>query len=159
MTPIVTKTTTVITVLGVLSTLTGCALIGGTRMQPEEAKQEAVAFLRESMQHEKLDWPAVPEPVATECAGGADGVRFEYMITVDSKIDPERLARSYEAFWRSKGLNVRPAEEDFGKYGIVYGATARADGKPWGAFEFSQRGVNLYAYSQCVDGSPNDYEE
>lgn len=161
MRPIITTTTTttVISVLGVLSMLAGCALLReGVRIGPDQARQEAVAFLRESMLHERLEWPAVPEPVATECGGGAAGVRFEYMVVVESQIDPERLARSDESFWRSKGLNVRPAEEDSGEYGTVYGATARAGGKPWGAFELSQRGVNLYAYSQCVDGSPDDYE-
>lgn len=152
------KTMSIITVLGLLSTLAGCAATEGARMTPDEAKQEAVAFLRESMLHERLDWPDVPEPVATRCAGGAEGVRFEYMATADANVDPERLARSYEHFWRSKGLNVRPAEEDFGEYGTLYGATARADGKPWGAFEFSRKGVNLYAYSQCVSGSPSDYD-
>ncbi|MGG7308274.1 hypothetical protein ACQXVK_13905 [Curtobacterium sp. AB451] len=119
-----------VAVVGLLTTATACASNGGDERQPDEAKQNAVAFLRETMDHEPLAWPGVPDPVATRCSDGEDGVRFQYLVMIDQKTDPKELATSFEEFWRRKGLDVRPSHEDFGKYGVAYSATARADGKP-----------------------------
>ena len=145
--------------VGLLATATACGSNGEDEMQPDEAKQNAVAFLRETMDHEPLAWPEVPDPVATRCADGGDGVRFQYLVTIDQKTDPKELSTSFEEFWRAKGLDVQPSQEDFGKYGVAYSATARSEGKPWGSFQFSERGISLYVDSQCAEGSPDDYED
>ena len=139
--------------------LSGCAATGGSTVHVDDAKAEAVAFLEDTMQHEQdVAWPALPTPVATRCSDGDDGVRFEYFVSVDTDVDPQAIASTLESYWTSRGLEVKPSQEDFGKYGVLYSATARADRMPRGSYEISSAGINLYVDSRCAEGNVSDYE-
>jgi hypothetical protein len=128
-------------------------------MNVDDAKHESVVFLKQTMSHLKeVDWPSVPDPVATRCADGSSGVRFQYLVAVDTDADSKALAESLQTFWRAQGLDVKPSQEDFGQYGVMYSATARASAKPWGSYEISSSGINLYVDSQCAEGDIRDFE-
>jgi len=128
-------------------------------MQPADSKREASVFLHETMQQAPLSWPEVPEPVATRCSAGAHGVRFQYLVHVEHSVDAAELARTFEDYWKARGLEVAPSEEDLGsRYGTVYSATARSATGPWGAIEVSQTGINLYVDSACATGDVAGYE-
>ncbi|MBF4591613.1 hypothetical protein [Curtobacterium sp. VKM Ac-1395] len=143
----------------VMLLLSGCAATGGSNVHADDAKAEAVAFLKDTMQHEQdVAWPPVPTPVATRCSDGDDGVRFQYFVSVDTDADSQKIASTLQSYWTSRGLEVKPSQEDFGKYGVMYSATARADRMPWGSYEISSTGINLYVDSQCADGNVSDYE-
>ncbi|WP_139200700.1 hypothetical protein [Curtobacterium sp. MMLR14_010] len=139
--------------------LSGCAATGGSNVHVDDAKAEAVAFLKDTMQHDQdVAWPMVPTPVATRCPDGDDGVRFQYFVSVDTDVDAQKIASTLQSYWKSRGLEVKPSQEDSGKYGVMYSARARADRMPWGSYEISTTGINLYVDSQCAEGNVSDYE-
>jgi hypothetical protein len=139
--------------------LSGCAATGRSNVHPDDAKAEAVAFLKDTTRHEQdVAWPPVPTPVATRCSDEDDGVRFQYFVSVDTDVDSQKIASTLQSYWKSRGLEVKPSQEDFGKYGVMYSATARADRMPWGSYEISSTGINLYVDSQCAEGNVSDYE-
>jgi hypothetical protein len=139
--------------------LSACAVTGGSRMHADDAKADAVAFLKDTLQHEHdVAWPALPTPVATRCTDDDDGVRFRYLISVGTDVDPQKIASTLQSYWKGRGLEVRPSQEDFGKYGVMYSATARAHAKPSGSYEISRTGINLYVDSRCAEGEVSDYE-
>ena len=148
-----------VAVVGLLATATACGSNGEDELQPDEAKQNAVAFLRRAMDHEHQTWPEVPDPVATRCADGGDGVRFQYLVTIRPEDRSRGTVHVVRGVLEGEGVGRATLQEDFGKSGVAYSATARADGKPWGSFQFSERGISLYVDSQCAEGSPDDYED
>lgn len=147
------------TILVVVLALSGCAAKVSPTTGVDGAEQQSVELLEETMSHiNDVNWPSVPDPVATRCADGSSGVRFQYLVAVDTDGDSKALAESLQTFWRAQGLDVKPSEEDFGQYGVMYSATARASAKPWGSYEISSSGINLYVDSQCAEGNIRDFE-
>jgi hypothetical protein len=144
--------------IAVALAVTGCTGGDVSTIEPSDAEQEAVVFLRDAMQQAPLHWPEVPGPVAVGCSLRGDGVRFQYLVHAWHSEDAEQLARVFEDHWRSEGLEVTPSQGEMGSYGTVYSATARAASGPRGAIDVSQVGINLYAESACVPGRVADHE-
>jgi hypothetical protein len=147
------RLTALAVLLSVTTVLAGCAA-GGKTMTPEESRQEALALLDQTTNATDLEWSVPGDPTSKKCS---DGVRYQYMVhaTVTSK--QSELADSLVTYWRSRGLRVDRSQQDFGeKYGDVYAATAKADGKPGAAFEITDANALVYVNSQCVAGAPDD---
>lgn len=137
--------------------LSGCTVWPAASLSVDDAKREAIAFLEQTVREEAhVAWPATPDPIATRCAGG-DGVRFQYLVAASTKKGSD-LAESLGTYWTSAGLEVVRSQEDFGDHGVMYSATARADEKPWGSYEISRSGINLYIESRCAAGDIRDFE-
>ncbi|MEK6312188.1 MAG: hypothetical protein V4737_07420 [Curtobacterium sp.] len=123
-------------------------------MTPEESQHEALALLEQTTKTTDLDWSAPGDPTSKKCS---DGVRYQYMVHAPVTFKQSELADSLAEYWRSEGLRVDRSQQDFGeKYGDVYAATAKADGKAGAAFEITNANVLLYVNSQCVAGTPDD---
>ena len=133
--------------------LAGCAAEGKT-MTPEETQKDALALLDQTTTSNDLDWSSPGDPVSEKCS---EGVRYQYMVHAPVNSKQTELADSLAEFWRSKGLQVERSQQAFGsKYGTVYAATAKADGKAGAAFEITNGNALVYVNSQCVAGSPDD---
>jgi len=91
--------------------LSGCAATGGSNVHVDDAKAEAVAFLKDTMQHEQdVEWPELPTPVATRCSDSDDGVRFQYFVSVDTDVNAQKIASTLQSYWKSRGLEVKPSQ-------------------------------------------------
>jgi hypothetical protein len=133
--------------------LVGCAT-GGKTMTPEDAQRDALTLLDQTTASADLDWSSPGGPVSKKCS---EGVRYQYMVHAPVNSKQTELADSLAEFWRSKGLQVERSQQEFGsKYGTVYAATAKADGKAGAAFEITNGNALVYVNSQCVAGSPGD---
>ena len=137
----------VVAVLGVLPivlALCGCRGVQEGVTPPSEAKREARRFLDETMRHEDLAWPDVPEPVVLRCSIDAAGIRFQYLVHIKHSGDARTLARSFEDYWDGRGFDVTASEGDLGnEYGTVYSAIAHGAAGFSGAVAVSRVGVNL----------------
>lgn len=123
-------------------------------MTPEAAKSEALLFLDQTTRRAALDWSVPREPTAEQCSGG---VKFQYLVHAPLSSTQSELADTLAAYWRSKGMSVERTQEDFGAgYGLVYAATARAQGSPGAAFEITRLHALVYIDSQCVAGEADD---
>ncbi|MCS6564929.1 hypothetical protein NYS48_06325 [Curtobacterium flaccumfaciens pv. flaccumfaciens] len=136
--------------------LAGCA--GGAKsMTPEETQKDALALLDHTTTSTDLDWSSPGDPVSKKCS---EGVRYQYMVHAPVTSKQTELADSLAEFWRSKGLQVERSQQEFGaKYGTVYAATAKADGKAGAAFEITNGNALVYVNSRCVAGSPDDEQQ
>lgn len=142
--------------LSLITVLTGCAA-GGKTMTPEETQKDALALLEQTTTSIDLDWSSHGDPVSKKCS---EGVRYQYMVHAPVNSKQTELADSLAEFWRSKGLQVERSQQEFGsKYGTVYAATAKADGKAGGAFEITNGNALVYVNSQCVAGTPGDEQQ
>ncbi|MBF4615848.1 hypothetical protein [Curtobacterium sp. VKM Ac-1376] len=123
-------------------------------MTPGASQQEALALLDQTAIATDLDWSSPGDPVSKKCS---EGVRYQYMVHAPVTSKQTELADSLSEFWRSKGLQVERSQQEFGsKYGTVYAATAKADGKAAAAFEITNGNALVYVNSQCVAGAPDD---
>lgn len=142
--------------LSLITVLAGCAA-GGKTMTPEETQEDALALLEQTTTSTDLDWSSPGDPVSKKCS---EGVRYQYMVHAPVTSEQTELADSLAEFWRSKGLQVERSQQEFGsKYGTVYAATAKADGKAGAAFEITNGNALVYVNSQCVAGAPGDEQQ
>lgn len=135
--------------------LTGCT---GTALQPpEQARAAAVELLLKTQAAVDVPWPETPEPSAEKCPGG---VRFGYFVPVKTETDARSVAQTFQRLWKSEGLTVEPSQKDFGgDGGILYSATADADGATGAAYQVNATSVVVRITSPCASGSVNDYDE
>ncbi|MCA5924999.1 hypothetical protein [Curtobacterium oceanosedimentum] len=123
-------------------------------MTPEETRRDALTLLDQTTASADLDWSSPGDPVSKGCS---EGVRYQYMVHAPVTSKQDELADSLSKFWRSRGLEVERSQQDFGsKYGTVFGATAKADGKAGAALEITNGNALVFVNSQCVAGSPDD---
>ena len=142
--------------VGVIVTfgVTACAGGGPTTRTPEQAQAEALELLRKTQAAVDLPWPETPAPSAEPCSAG---VRFNYFVPVEVKTDASSVAQTLRRLWRSEGLTVSSSQEDFGEArGVLYSATAVAEGGAGAAYQVSATSVAVQITSPCVEGSPDD---
>lgn len=134
--------------------VTACAGGGPTTRTPKQAQAEAVELLRKTQAAVNLPWPETPAPSAEPCSAG---VRFNYFVPVEVKTDASSVAQTLRRLWRSEGLTVSSSQEDFGGAGgVLYSATADAEGRAGAAYQVSATSVAVQITSRCVEGSPDD---
>lgn len=120
-------------------------------MTPEETQHDALTLLEQTTKTTDLAWSSPGEPVSKTCS---DGVRYQYMVHAPITSEQRELADGLSHVWRSAGLHVERSEQDFGEeYGVVYAATAKADGKAGAAYEITDGNVLVYVESRCVAGA------
>jgi hypothetical protein len=101
-----------------------------------------------------VPWPETPAPSAEPCSAG---VRFDYFVPVMVKTDASSVAQTLRRLWRSEGLTVSSSQEDFGEArGVLYSATADAEGGAGAAHQVSATSVAVQITSPCVEGPPGD---
>lgn len=130
-------------------------------MQPDDARAEAVATLREAMSLYDDGWPDVPTPAIYECSmDGVDGVQFTYLARVAHPRDPGVFANTMNEHWRAAGYEVIPIQSESGTdAGTTYDATIRKRGAPWLAYSASAVLLGLYVDSQCAVGVPQEFRD
>jgi hypothetical protein len=152
------KTEIVIVVAALVALgVTACAGGGQSMPTPKEAKAAAVELLLKTEAAVDVPWPETPEPSAEKCPGG---VRFGYFVPVKTETDARSVAQTFQRLWKSEGLTVEPSQKDFGgEGGILYSATADADGAAGAAYQVNATSVVVRITSPCASGSVDDYDE
>ncbi|MEV7875990.1 hypothetical protein [Microbacterium sp. NPDC089188] len=136
-----------------LLTVSGCAITGESKMDPDEARDALVSTVEESAaQLDVTGWARSHAPEAGNC-GSRSGQRANYSFVYGAPApvrDHEGDARRIAEYWRSLGMNVRLVESP--EY-VVYGS-----GGPVEGLSFSTGPGNYFiaGESLCVPGDADE---